>query len=63
MYEIYFTYIYSGTPLNRNLSKLEFPPTKQMSKSRIFSFYLHCIKIPANRNPSIPETGQALYYF
>jgi len=35
MYEIYFTYIYSGTPLNRNLSKPEFPQTKQMSKSRI----------------------------
>ena len=31
-------------------SKSEFPP--QMSRSRYFSFYFHCIKIPVNRNPS-----------
>jgi len=45
------------TSVNRN--SLE---TEQFAKSRIFSFYFHCIKVPVNWNPSIPETGQAFYY-
>ena len=36
--------LYTGTSVNRN--SLE---TGQMSRSRIFSFYFHCIKIPVNR--------------
>ena len=46
------------TSVNRN--SLE---TGQMSRSQIFSFYFHCIKILVNRNPSTPETGQTFYYF
>ena len=48
----------TGTSVNRN--SLE---TKQLARSQIFCFYLHCIQIPVNQYPSIPESGQAFYCF
>ena len=54
--------IYSGTPLNRNLSKPKFSkPDKCLGPEFKLLFLLY--KYPGNRNPSIPETGQAFYYF
>ena len=48
----------TGTSVNWN--SLE---TEQLARTRIFILYFHCLKISVNWNPSIPETGQAFYYF